>query len=497
MSGKSGTKHTGNVKNMTRREFLRGGVSALFGAAAFSVLGKNFLPLETARAVDTSAASSVDTTSLSIVRDVSKCIGCGKCVEICSGRQGLDILKLALQDGKPVSALKYGAVLSESACIGCGQCARHCPSGAISIKDALSTVNDALNDARYQYIVWQFAPSAQHIIGEEFRVLTGTDMSRKLASAVRRLGERNLAFSTDFGADITIMEEATEFVRCFQAGTKKPFMTSCCPGWINYVELNCPDLIPHLSSCKSPMEMLGSLIKSWLPQQKGVSADEIFHVAVMPCTAKKYECARAEMNTDGVRTVDAVLTVTEFRNLLLSRGIDLASLPDGAYDSLFDGTSGAGRIFGATGGVCEAAMRTAYYLLTQKEPPTVEFTDLRGNGALKTAEIDIDGVTVRACVVNGIGNIGSIVESIQNGTCAYDFIEVMACRGGCSGGGGTPVLFGDEGVRHRGLYQYDKAAAVQSSHNNQTLADLYADYLASPCSEAAENLLHTSYQARR
>ena len=482
-----------NGKGMTRREFLRSGAGTLFGAAAFSLFG--FLSPEKASAAET--ASSVDTTSLSIVRDTSRCIGCGKCVELCSGRQGLNILQLALKDGKVVSTLKNADTLAESTCIGCGQCARHCPSGAITARDALSTVNAALNNSAFRHIVWQFAPSAQHIIGEEFRVLTGVDMSKKLASAVRSLDSRSLAFSTDFGADITIMEEATEFVQCFQAGTKKPFMTSCCPGWVNYVELTAPDLIPHLSSCKSPMEMLGSLIKSYLPEQAGIQASELFHVAVMPCTAKKYERAREEMATGGVRSVDAVLTVVEFKNLLMSRGIDLASLPDGEYDSLFAGTSGAGRIFGATGGVCEAAMRTAYYLLTGQEPPTIDFTALRGSTGVKTASVQAGDTTIRACVVNGIGNIQPIVDSIRNGTCAYDFIEVMACRGGCSGGGGTPVLFGDEGVRHRGLYQYDAASNPRSSHQNRTLSAIYADYLSSPCSEMAESLLHTSYRARR
>ena len=245
------------------------------------------------------------------------------------------------------------------------------------------------------------------------------------------------------------------------------------------------------------MEMLGALIKSYLPQERGVGASEIFHVAVMPCTAKKYERARDEMTTNGVRSVDAVLTVIEFKNLLMSKGIDLASLPDGDYDSVFAGTSGAGRIFGATGGVCEAAMRTAYYLMTGQEPPTIEFTDLRGNGAIKTTEVQINGATVRACVVNGIANVTDIIADIRAGTCPYDFIEVMACRGGCSGGGGTPVLFGDEGVRHRGLYQYDRAAAVRTSHHNRTLSDIYADYLMSPCSGVAEALLHTSYRSRK
>ena len=479
---------------MTRRQFLRNGVRALLGTAAAGAL-EGLFPLPSALAAETETAA--DLTSLSIVRDITKCIGCGKCVEMCAGRQGLDVLKLDVRDGKAVSALKYGATLSESRCIGCGQCARHCPTGAITVRDGLTRVSEAFQNKKYKYIVWQFAPSAQHVIGEEFRQLAGVDMSGKLAAAVRKLDGRSLAYSTDFGADITIMEEASEFVRCFERGEKKPFMTSCCPGWVNYVELQHPELIPHLSSCKSPMEMLGSLIKRYLPEELDVAAKEIFHVAVMPCTAKKYECARPEMVTDGVRSVDAVLTVVEFKNLLVSRGIDLAALPNQAYDTLFSGTSGAGRIFGATGGVCEAAMRTAYYLLTGAEPPEIVFTELRGSAGTKTAEMKIGDKTVRACVVNGIANIGPIAESIAAGTCAYDFIEVMACRGGCSGGGGTPVLFGDEGVRHRGLYQYDAAAKVRSSHNNRTLSELYADWLGVPGSALAEDLLHTSYNTSR
>ncbi len=510
-------------KKITRREFVRDGLYALFGVTAAGILGKNILPPDTARAADDipgaardinaadmtrlaqdtaalAADSNLDTTSLSITRDMSKCIGCGKCVEICSGRQGLDILKLAESGGKTVSALKYGENLSKSKCIGCGQCARHCPSGAIAVKDGLAQVNQALRDEKYKYIVWQFAPSAQHIIGEEFRELTGKDMSRKIAAAVKELGEKNLVYSTDFGADITIMEEATEFVKEFQAGNiraDKPFMTSCCPGWINYVELNYPEIIPCLSSCKSPMEMLGSLIKSYLPVKMNVKASEIFHIAVMPCTAKKYERARGEMTTDGVPSVDAVLTVMEFKNLMVSKGIDLSSLADADYDHLFNGTSGAGRIFGATGGVCEAAMRTAYYFIANQEPPEIVFQDLRGSNQIKTAELNINNLKIRACVVNGIANIKPIIESIQNHKCEYDFIEVMACRGGCSGGGGTPVLFADEGVRHRGLYQYDADSQIRSSHHNLTLDGIYQSYLNFPGSERSEELLHTSYNASR
>lgn len=476
-------------KEMTRREFLKNSLYATVGMAAMCTFGKSFLPFGTASA----EVGTIDTTSLSITRDMSKCIGCGRCVEACSGTQGLDILTLEENDGKIVSTLKSGLCLSETKCIGCGQCARVCPSGAISVKDSLSVVNEALNDSS-KYIVWQFAPSAQHIIGEEFRILSGEDVSGKIAAAAELLGGK--AYRTDFGADITIMEEAAEFIKCYNSGTKKPFMTSCCPGWINYVELNYPEIIPHLSSCKSPMEMLGALIKDYLPQKYNVDAKDIFHIAVMPCTAKKYEANRSEMSVGGIQAVDAVMTVTEFKSLLMSKNIDLASLPDKDFDTLFDGTSGGGRIFGASGGVCESAMRTVYYNITGEEPPRIEFTELRGNSAIKTAEITVGDSTIRACVVNGIGNIKAVAESIVNGTCDYDFIEVMACRGGCSGGGGTPILFGDEGVRHRGMYRYDAQNSVKSSHNNDTLADIYNDYLTNPCSEKAEILLHTTYKER-
>ncbi|MDO5398045.1 MAG: [FeFe] hydrogenase, group A [bacterium] len=477
-------------KKITRREFLRDSLYAAAGMAALCTFGKNIFPFEKAAA----AEGAVDLTSLSISRDMSKCIGCGRCAEICTGTQGLDILTLGEKDGRTVSTLKYGSCLSETKCIGCGQCARVCPSGAISVKDGLTAVNDALND-NSKYIVWQFAPSVQHIIGEEFRILSGVDVSGKLAAAAELLGGR--AYRTDFGADITIMEEAAEFVECLNSGVKKPFMTSCCPGWVNYVELNYPELIPHLSSCKSPMEMLGALIKDYLPQKYNVSASDIFHIAVMPCTAKKYEARRAEMNISGIQAVDAVITVTEFKNLLLSRNIDLTVLPDKAFDTLFDGTSGSGRIFGASGGVCEAALRTVYYNITGHELDNAEFSELRGSGAVKTAELTAGGKTIRACVVNGIGNIKTIAESILNGTCEYDFIEVMACPGGCAGGGGTPLLFGDAGVRHRGMYSYDAHNSVHSSHNNETLADIYSEYLSNPCSEKSEELLHTTYRERR
>lgn len=477
-------------KKITRREFIKDSLFATIGAAAVCSVGS--FDLFGASAAEPATA---DLTSLSIIRELSKCIGCGRCVEVCSGTQGLDILEMAQNgSGKSVSSLKYGSCLSETKCIGCGQCARACPSGAISIRNDITKVSEALKD-RSKYIVWQFAPSAQHIIGEEFRILSGEDVSGKIATAARLLG--GVAYRTDFGADITIMEEAAEFLECYEKGIKRPFMTSCCPGWVNYVELNYPELIPHLSSCKSPMEMLGALIKDYLPRKHGVNAADIFHIAVMPCTAKKYEAARNEMTVNGIRAVDAVITVPEFKNLLVANGINIADCPDGDFDALFDGTSGGARIFGASGGVCESAMRTVYYSMTGTQAAPDLFAGLRENKAVKEAEIAVNGKIIKACVVNGIGNIKGIVESILAGRCDYDFIEVMACSGGCSGGGGTPLLFGETGVRRRGIYKYDASNKIYASHNNETLAEIYTDYLEKPCSNKSEELLHTIYSERK
>lgn len=474
-------------KEITRREFLKGSLYAAAGMAAMYTLGGGIFDFGGAEA----AAGTADLTSLAIARDMTKCIGCGKCVEMCTDMQGLDILEMAQNNGKSVSSLKYGCTdLSQTKCIGCGQCARACPSGAITVRDGLTAVDEALADSS-RCIVWQFAPSVQHVLGEEFRILSGEDVSGKIAAAAKLLG--GYAYRTDFGADITIMEESEEFIKCFNSGEKKPFMTSCCPGWINYVEKTHPELIPNLSSCKSPMEMLGALIKDYLPKKYNVNAEDIFHIAVMPCTAKKHEANRNNMLVDNIRAVDAVITIAEFKNLLLSKGINLAALENEEFDSLFDGTSGSGRIFGASGGVCESALRTVYFKLTGNEAPNIEFSELRGSSGIKTTEVVIGERTIKACVVNGIKNIQTIAQDIANGVCPYDLIEVMACPGGCAGGGGTPYLFTDAGIRQRGMYAYDRKSSIRASHKNETLQKIYDDYLSSPCSELAEELLHTEY----
>lgn len=476
------------MSKLTRREFLKDSLFATVGAAALCTFGQGFFP-SLAQAEDT-----IDASSNAIVRDTSLCIGCGRCMEICAEGQKQYILTLKKDNGRDVSTPASAQTLAETACIGCGQCARACPVGALKAKDELTKVNEVLS-AGNKYVVWQFAPSAQHIIGEEFCMYSGEDVSAKIAAAVEVLGGK--AYRTDFGADITIMEEAAEFIKCYKQGIKKPFMTSCCPGWVNYAELNYPEILDNLSTCKSPMQMLGTLIKEYLPQKYGIKREDIFSIAVMPCTAKKHEAKRPEMKTSGVSTIDAVLTVVEFSNLLKSKNIIPNTLPDGKFDTLFEGTTGAGRIFGTSGGVCEAALRTVYELLTGNELTQLEFTELRGMSGVKSTEIKIGNDTIKACVVNGIGNVQPILSDILSNRCEYDFIEVMACPGGCAGGGGTPLLFGDSTIRSWGLYKSDRSNPLRCSHNNLQLKNIYNEYLSSPLSEKAETLLHTTYNKNR
>lgn len=473
-----------NKQGITRREFLKLGAVNAVGLASMWAFGKNVFGDTLIN--ETGTSLTADTSSAAIIRDISKCIGCGQCVDACKNTQGINILELVTKNGKTYSDTIGGSDLSTTKCIGCGQCSRVCPTGAIAENDALSKVTSALNSGKT--IVWQFAPSSQNILGEEFGLLSGENVSGKIAASAKLLGD--YVFRTDFGADITIMEEVTEFINRIKTGGVLPMITSCCPGWINYAELNYPSLFNNISSCKSPQQMLGALIKNYLGK------DNIYHIAVMPCTAKKHEAARTEMYTDGGRDVDAVLTVREYAKLLRAKGINLANLNDEEYDSLFDSTSGAGRIFGASGGVTEAALRTAYELMTGEILNDVEFKELRGSAGIKTAQVNINGRTIKTCVVNGIKNAKTILDAVENGTSPYDFIEIMACSGGCVGGGGTPLYSGNNYLRSKGLYESDRSNKVRKCHENSALKSIYEKYLTLPCSNTAHKYLHTYYTKR-
>ena len=455
---------TDNAKNhtekslcttMSRRTFLK---SAAFGAAAFTAAAAMEQPLLAATVGQSAAAFG----NGAIQFHPESCIGCGKCVEACNS-QGLNVLELFA--GKSSSD-------DLNDCIGCGQCTRVCPARALTEQDGLTAVQTALNSDRT--IVWQFAPSVQHIAGELFGLPSGQDVSAKLAAAVHLLG--GIAYRTDCGADFTIMEEAAELVERLQHGGPLPLITSCCPGWINYAQQNRPDLIDqNISSCKSPMEMLAALVK-----QKHT---DCYHVAVMPCTAKKIEASRTVMQN----AVDQVLTVREFGRLLEARHINLAVLQDDSFDVLFDENSGAGRIFGVTGGVMEAALRTAYQMLTGKPLQQAEISALRGNEGVRTAEVQIHNQIIRVAIVNGIANAETVLPNMQQ----YHFIEVMACPGGCAGGGGTPSVSGTVMARQNGMYAADRISKIRRSHENTDVQKWYEEKSLQP---GSADILHVKYK---
>jgi iron-only hydrogenase group A len=341
-------------------------------------------------------------------------------------------------------------------------------------------------------VVWQMAPAIQNTLGEEFYMPAGTDVTKKIAAAMHRLG--GYAFTTDFTADLTIMEEGTEFIDRVTNGGVLPMMTSCCPGWIKHMEYNYPDQLDHLSSCKSPQQMFGALVKNYLPEKIGVAKENIFHVSIMPCVAKKYEANREEMAGD----VDVVLTTREMAKLLRLKGINLAALPDEEFDDFMGEGTGAARIFGTTGGVMEAALRTVVWKLTGGEVDTIDYTVARGYKGVKEASVFIGDLEVKVAIVNGIGNVWPIMEDIRKGECPYHFIEVMACPGGCLNGGGAPLVRDPAEVteRMKKMYQSDADNKVRRSHENTQVQKLYEEFLHEPCGHVSHHLLHTHYVDR-
>ena len=384
-------------------------------------------------------ARGLDDSSPAMIRDMDKCIACGRCVNVCEQVQKIGIYEMKYD---PVTGDRYvntkkGVQLSETDCINCGQCAKVCPVAAITEKGMMRKVMDALDDPQTT-VVWQMAPAIQNTLGEEFGLPTGTDVTGKIAAAMKRLG--GYAFTTDFSADVTIMEEGTEFIGRVTDGGVLPMMTSCCPGWIKYMEYNYPDQLDHLSSCKSPQQMFGALVKNYLPEKIGTTADKIFHVSIMPCVAKKYEMNRPEMESEAGRDVDAVLTTREAARLFRLKNIDLSEIEPEAFDSFMGEGTGAARIFGTTGGVMEAALRTVAWKLTGGVLDQIDYEIARGYKGVKEATLNINGMDVKVAIVNGIGNVKPVMEDVRAGKSPYHFIEVMACPGGCLNGGGAPLL---------------------------------------------------------
>lgn len=432
-------------------------------------------------------------TNPSIVRDPSKCIRCGRCIRACKDVQGIAALTYAGRSSDIVVTTAFNKPMEKTDCVLCGQCSLVCPTGAIVEKDDTQKVLDALQNPK-KHVIVQVAPAVRVALGDAFGMQPGAIMTRQMVTALKLLGFDSV-FDTNFGADLTIMEEGYEFLNRLNNDGVLPMMTSCSPGWVNYVEKHFPDYRDHLSSAKSPMSMFGAIAKTYYPEKAGLDVKDIVTVAVMPCTAKKYEASRPEMGRNGQQDVDIVLTTRELIKLIKYVGLSLTELPESDFDSPLGVGSGAGAIFGTTGGVMEAALRTVYEKVTGKTLKKLEFTAVRGFEGIKEATVTINGRDIRLAVVHTLKNARKIMEQVKKGISPYDFIEVMACPGGCIGGGGQPIGT-TNAIRQKrmaALYEIDKNMPLRKSHENPEIITLYKDFLGEPLSEKAHKLLHTTY----
>ena len=439
--------------------------------------------------------------SAAIVRDNSKCILCRRCVAVCSKVQKVGVIGAVKRGFNTSIASAWNMSLGETACINCGQCIAVCPVGALTERDSTADVFAALADPT-KHVVVQPAPAVRAALGEEFGMPMGTRCTGKMAAALRRLGFDKV-FDTDFAADLTIMEEATELVGRIKNQGVLPMITSCSPGWIKFCETFYPEFLPNLSSCKSPHEMEGAMIKSYYAEKEGIDPRDIVVVSVMPCTAKKFEAARPELGHDGLKDVDIVITTRELARMIKNAGINFTRLPDEDFDSLLGESTGAGVIFGATGGVMEAALRTAYEVVTGKTLENVEFDQVRGLEDIKEATIDLNGTPISVAVAHSTGAASKLLDMVKSGEKNYTFIEVMGCPGGCVNGGGQPIVSPEERVyndprvlRAKALYDEDEAKTIRKSHENPEIKKIYAEFLGEPNSHKAHELLHTTYTAR-
>lgn len=447
----------------------------------------------------------VDDTSQSVVRNPEKCILCGRCIRVCGEVQGVFNLSQHGRGFKTVVGPANLAPMDESTCIQCGQCVSVCPTAAFIEQDHTERVWKALAHKRSEkHVVVTTAPAIRAALGESFGLPIGTPVTGKMVTALRRMGF-DAVFDVNFTADLTIMEEAHELLHRIQNGGPLPLLTSCSPGWVSFLEKFYPELIPHMSSCKSPMQMQSTLLKTYYAQQKGLDPKDIYVVSVMPCVAKKFEAARPEHNLGGLPTTDAVVTTRELAQMIKSYGIDFTKLPDGDFDHPLGASSGAGDIFGATGGVMEAALRTAAFKLTGQNLGNLDLTMVRSaNGEIREASIHLAGRTINVAVADGLQNGKVLLDAVKRGEKDYHLIEIMACPGGCICGGGQPypplgtytLDRGLRAARAKALYDIDSAKAIRCSHDNPEIQKLYADFLGEPLSEKAHDLLHTHYTAR-
>lgn len=443
----------------------------------------------------------LDDSAPHMIRDNNKCILCRRCSAVCEKVQSVGVIGPNNRGFATFIGSAFDMGLGDTSCVSCGQCIAACPTGALYEKDFVDDVLAAIADPA-KHVVVQPAPSVRAALGEEFGYPMGTDVEGKMAAALRRIGFDKV-FDTDFSADLTIMEEANEFLGRVVNGGVLPMMTSCSPGWIKYCEHYYPDLIDHLSSCKSPQQMFGAITKTYYAEKMGIDPKDIVCVSVMPCTAKKFEIGRDDQNAAGVPDVDISITTRELARLIKKVGIDFRSLPDEGFDDPLGESTGAAVIFGATGGVMEAALRTAVEKLTGEELASVEFTEVRGTEGIKEATYHVADMDVKVAVASGLSNAKVLMDKVRAGEADYHFIEIMCCPGGCVNGGGQPQVHADvrnfqdvRAIRAKVLYDNDAAKTLRKSHDNPSIKKLYEEYLGEPGSEKAHHILHTSYVKR-
>ena len=470
------------------------------GTCELQQLCKEFGVDDEARFDGANPVHEYDDSAIHMIRDNGKCILCRRCVAACQA-QHISVIGANARGFDTHIGSAFERPLDFVACVSCGQCIVNCPTGAIYEKDDTAKVLEAINDPE-KFVVVHTAPSIRVTLGECFGMHIGTNVQGKMVAALRRLGFDKV-FDTDFGADLTIVEEANEFLGRVQNGGVLPMITSCSPGWIKYCEHYYPDMLDHLSTCKSPQQMSGAIIKTWYAEKMGIDPKDIVVVGIMPCTAKKFETKRDDQAASGYPDVDYSLTTRELGRMIESAGIYFKHLPDEEFDNPLGDSTGAAVIFGATGGVMEAALRTAVEKLSGEELKSLDFTEVRGTDGIKEASYTVNGMEVKVCVVSGLANANTIMEKVKNGTADYHFIEIMGCPGGCVNGGGQPIQhavvrnFVDlKARRAAALYEADKDMPLRKSHESEAVKRLYAEFLGEPGSHKAHEVLHTSYVAR-
>ena len=444
----------------------------------------------------------IDDKSPSIVRDFNKCILCRRCVATCKNVQDIGAIDCINRGFESCISTVGDHSLNDVNCTFCGQCIQSCPTGALHEKENINDVWVKLKDPD-SYVVVQTAPSVRVALGEEFGMKIGTNVAGKMVTALKRLGFDKV-FDTNTGADFTIMEEATEFVERFKQNQTLPMITSCCPAWVKFIEMNYPELLPHLSSCKSPHEMFGALVKSYYAEKEKIDPKKIVVVSVMPCIAKKFETQREELSNNGLSNVDYTITTRELARMIKQANIDFVKLEDSSFDNPMGEATGAAAIFGTTGGVMEAALRTAQDILTGKDLEKIEFEQVRGKKQIRKATVEIAGKQIKVATASGLANARKVLEEIKSGKADYQFVEIMACPGGCIMGGGQPIKSSKirsevdvRKLRADALYTIDEKSTIRKSHENPVLKKIYKDYLGEPGGHLAHELLHTKYVARK